>query len=405
MKDKRRKILSAVSLHHACNDASVVALPVLFPILYTKGELIRSYSDIGTIILVGLGVAVFFQLLIGHKVKVRHYRCCLAVDAAVVGIFLILITMARSYLMLVLFFIGIRIGTSIYHPTGIAWISHSFSGNKLDRAMGIQSAFGDIGVLAAFTTTGFLAEHFGWSTPLLVWGAINFAAIFAGLMLSRGTMDDAVEAESRESVSWGETFRSLRVFIIPFLLGGISWGITLGYAPSLLNHKLNLSMTGTGVVLGCWIGAGALSSLSYGRIAARFGRARTVIAGYSLMGFMAAAVGLSGSVPATVAAMMAFGMALFITYPALLSFVGSSVERRNRTAAFSIVSNIQILGNSVFSFIAGFMSDAFGIHTPFLMLAGIVAGVVLYLYLIMRRGALQAAPSHVAAKPRDIVAG
>ena len=108
----KRRILTTVSLHHACNDGSVVALPAIFPILYTKTLLIRRYSDIGTIIMVGLVVAFLFQLLIGHHARTRHYRRFLALDALIVGASLLLLTFSRSHLTLVLFFIGVRIGTS-----------------------------------------------------------------------------------------------------------------------------------------------------------------------------------------------------------------------------------------------------------------------------------------------------
>lgn len=400
----KRRILSAVSLHHACNDGSVVALPSVFPILYTQTALIQRYSDIGTIILVGLVVAFLFQLLIGHHVRTHHYRRFLALDAVIVGFSLLLLTFSKSYVTLILYFIGVRIGTSIYHPVGIAWISHAFAGKRLDRAMGIQSAFGDIGVLASFIMTGFLAERFNWKLPLLMWSVINFIVLFSALTISRGTSDRPAVLK-HERVSWRETFCRLKPFIPLVLFGGISWGITLNYAPSLLNHKLGIPISKTGIILASWMAAGTVSTMFYGRIAEFMGRSRTLVLAYSVIIVSVLLLGISNSTTVTITAFITYGLAIFITYPANLSIVGSIIDAKNRTAAFSLVSNIMIIGNSTFAFLSGFISDAFGIQTPFLVLAGAASIVLAYLSVSLRQGTIPAGAASIELKPEDIVCG
>jgi FSR family fosmidomycin resistance protein-like MFS transporter len=401
----KRRVLSTVVLHHLCNDASVVALPAIFPILYREGLLIRRYSDIGTTILIGLGVAVLFQLIIGHNVKRRHYRCCLALDALTVGISLLLMTLSHNYFMLVIFFVGVRIGTSVYHPVGISWISGTFTGRNLDRAMGIQSAFGDIGVLAAFISTGFLAQYFGWRIPLLLWGIINLAAVGVGLSISRGTSEPARAQTDEGRVSWLETIGRLRAFMPVIILGGMAWGVTLGYAPSLFNHKFGISMSGTGIILSCWMAAGTVSSFLYGKISDLLGRHLTITIAYIIIVITTLTLGLSGSTYLTITAFILYGVALFVTYPAILSFVGSTIDGRNRTAAFSLVATIQILGNSAFAFISGFLSDAYGINTPFLLLCGATLLSVAYITFVLRLKHITAGPAPARSRPKDIVSG
>jgi len=374
-----KKVLITASLFHACNDASVVALPSVFPLLYTEGVLIKKYADIGTILVLGLIVSVIFQFIIGHKVKAKHYRCCLALEALLIGVFLNLMTLSKSFLMLIIFFIGVRIGSSIYHPVGISWISKTFEGSRIDKAMGIQSAFGDIGVLAAFVTTGYLADRFGWKAPLILWGSMNLMAIVAGLVTSRGVEIIPEKEEKHENVSWKETFSDLKPLIPPIILGGIAWGVTLGYAPSLLNHKLKLSMSNTGVILGGWMAMGAIASVTYGKIAELLGRTKTIITAFVLITISAFSIGLVSRTSIIIVSFLTYGISLFITYPALLSFAGSTTRARNRTATFSTVSNLQILGNSSTAYISGFLSDAYGINAPFILLGSASALVVLYI--------------------------
>ena len=379
MNTKEKRILGSVSVFHVFNDASVVALPTIYPILYTQGFLIKRYADIGTMMLIGLAVSIVFHFFVGHWAKGRHYRLLLVLDDLVVGLFLLLTPLAKDYSMLVLLYVGVRIGSSIYHPVGISWVTHTFRGKDFDRAMGTQSAFGDIGVLAAFLGTGYLAQSFGWTNPLYLWGALCIAAALAGLVISRGTGEVGdFDTREEEPVSWRETFHDQRFLILPALLSGLSWGITLAYGPSLLNHKLGASMSLTGIVLGCWIGAGIIASLMYGRVVKRIGRYGAIILGCALTAVSTCIIAFSTSIVLTAILLAFFGWSLFLTFPALLTLVGSVAKPKNRTAAFSLNANVQIFGNASFTFIGGFMSDAWGIQTPFLLLGAVAIVVALY---------------------------
>jgi MFS family permease len=339
---------------------------------------------------------------VGHFAKTRHSRYYLAIDALLVGASLLLMTTATSFWMLVLFFIVMRMGTSIYHPVGVSWISHIFRGEHLDRAMGFQSAFGNIGVLLAFASTGFLAQNYGWRAPLYLWGAINLVAVTVGLYLSRSAYGqdeiDQQKEEEKEPVSWIRAFHGIRSYIPMMILGGLAWGITINYAPSLLNHRLGVPMSATGIIMGCWMAAGTVSAFMYGRISGGLGRARTLVYAYAAIAAVAFVFGLGRSVHLVIGAFAVFGIALFLTYPANLSFIGSSVEPRSRTAGFSLASNIMIIGNSIFSFLSGGLSDRYGINAPFLLLGGMTLLVLAYLLFMVRTGRISADGCKIAKR-------
>jgi FSR family fosmidomycin resistance protein-like MFS transporter len=388
MQAREKRILTAVSIFHAFNDASVVALPTIFPLLYPT--LIKRYADIGTLIVIGLSVSFLLQFVVGHMAKGRHYRTLLAVDNFIVGAFLLLTPLARSYPMLVFFYAGVRLGSSIYHPVGVAWVTHSFKGGKLDRALGIQSGFGDLGVLLAFLGTGYLAQGFGWAVPLLVWGAFDIVAGVAGLWVSRGTTDADGFDGVADQVSWKETIRDQSHLLLPALLGGLGWGITLAYAPNLLNHKLGASMSVTGICLGGWIGAGASAGLLYGRAAELLGRYGTIVWGCIATAAITCFIGFSRNLVATGILLTLFGGSLLLTFPAVLSLIGSATKSKNRTAAFSLNSNIQVGGNAIFTFAAGFMSDAWGINTPFFLVGAM--SLIVAVYVVALRNRFRAVP-------------
>ncbi len=387
---RKKRLLATVSMHHAFNDGSSVTLPAIFPVLYKKQLMIENYSAIGNIILSGMIVAIVAQALAGHYIRPRHSRYYLALDALIVGISLLLMTQATNFGTLVLFYIGMRLGTSIYHPVGISWVSHSFGKASLDRAMGTQSAFGNIGVLLAFTSTGFLAETFGWKMPLYIWGTANLLAVPAGMILSRGTVstDDVVEQKKveKEPASWFLAFRQMGIFVPMTLLGGLAWGIMINYAPSLLNHRLLQPMSRTGLILGCWMSAGTIAALLYGRVTSVLGRCRTVLVSISLISAAGFVIAFGTNLPAVITAFAFLGLALFTTYPATMSFISSNVGERNRTVGFAINANIAIAGNSIFAKISGNLSDNFGIQSPFILLGAVSASMILYMSYIIRSG-------------------
>jgi len=157
-------------------------------------------------------------------------------------------------------------------------------------------------------------------------------------------------------------------------------------------------MSLTGVIMSCWMAAGTLSAFMYGRVSAALGRARTLVYAYIIITVVAVVFGLGRSVPLAIGAFALFGIALFSTYPANLSFIGNSVETRHRTAAFSLASNIMIVGNSVFSYFSGRISDSFGINAPFLLLGGMTVIVLAYLAAMVRAGKISADGCRIARR-------
>jgi fucose permease len=74
------------------------------------------------------------------------------------------------------------------------------------------------------------------------------------------------------------------------------------------------------------------------------------------------------------------GAFLFMIFPALQSFTSISVDHKDQDIAFSLFANVQMLGGAVISLISGFISDLFGINSPFLLLS--IFGVLVLMYYL-----------------------
>jgi len=369
---KERRILISASLFHALNDSATVAVPMVFPILLGKGLMIRNYSQIGLLSNFGLLATFLFQILIVHAARRLDFRTMLGVSFAGIVASLALIPLSTTFAWLFSLYILFRVFDSFYHTIGLAWISRTHPSQGIDFAMGVQSGSGNLGVLAAFIAVGFMAQQTNWQAALLVWAAICFGLGVLSLAIVRRIsfrMDDDVERLG--PASWLRTIRLIRDHIPGFVFGGASWSVTVYFAPSLLNRKFGVPMGGTGLYLALWIGMGTVMTYLFGRLSRAFGRSRIMRLALAAASLSLLGVGLADRTALAVAGLFAFGISLFLIYPALQSCVGNAVSSRNQSQAFSVASNLQILSGALVSLASGLLSDRFGVNSPFLLIGGL----------------------------------
>lgn len=378
----KKKILLSASLFHALTDAASVITPMIFPILYNQQFLITRYSQIGLLSNFGLLMTLAVQFLVVHLSFRHEYRLLMLASGLGICASMALIPLAHTFGALIAFFMLLRIFTSFYHPIIIAWISKTRSGlgQELDEAMGIQSGSGNAGVMLAFLTVGFLAQRWNWKTPLIAWSLFGLFLGALGLLALRGVSSRDEERPSLNTSSWIRSLAGIKNYIPGIFFGGMGWSVTVYYAPSLLNHKFHIPMGQTGLYLALWIGLGTITGYGYGIWSRRFGRKAVFLT--SLVGAVVSlfVIGFAPHKALAVAGLLAFGGFLLMTYPSLHTFVGSTVLPEGQTQAFSWVSNIQLISGALISLVSGFLSDALGIHFPFI-LTGILTLAALLFYI------------------------
>ena len=374
----KNRILLSASLFHALNDATTVVVPMVFPLLYGRGSLITSYSQIGLLSNLGLLTTLLVQFLVVKLSCHIEYKTLLLWSFVGIGISLACLPLASSFLTLLAFFLFMRVVTSVYHPVMIAWISKSQPAQGLDQAMGIQSGSGNIGVLLAFLSVGYLAQKWDWKMPLIAWSVFGLAIGAAGALVIKGVSSRNEIRPSLHFHSWMRVLRRIRHLIPGFIFGGMGWSVTIYYAPSLLNHQFAVPIGQTGLYLSLWIALGTVSGYGYGFLSRRFGRRTVFLTSIGVAALSLAAIGLAPGRTIAVIGLLVFGVFLLMTYPSLHTFTGSSVPHADQTQAFSWVSNIQILSGAVVTLLAGLLSDRFGIRAPFLLSAVLAAACFLF---------------------------
>ncbi len=379
----KKKVLFSASLFHILNDAATVTVPMVFPLLYSQQFIIKNYSQIGILSNLGLLMTFLFQIFVAYFSDKVEYKLMLFLSYTGIGLSLALMTLSSSFASLLFIFLAMRVFTSFYHPIGVAWVSKTHPSQGIDFAMGIQSGSGNLGVCLAFISSGFLAQSLSWKSPLLVWAGAGFFLGTISFLAVRKISSRQDEIAKPDFSSWLATLRNIQMYIPGFIFGGACWGITVYYAPSLLNHRFRVPLGQTGIYLALWIGIGTVMTYLFGYLSRKIGRFRL-----SLLAIIGATVflfllGLSPQIELAVASLIFYGTFLFLIYPGFQSFVGNEVPAKNQAQAFSLVANVQMLTGAMVVLVAGFLSDHFGIHSPFLFLGGI--GFIISIFYLWRK--------------------
>jgi MFS family permease len=379
----KKKILISASLFHTLNDAASVTVPMIFPLLYSQQFIITKYSHIGILSNLGFLVTFFFQLFIANISDRFEYKHMLFFSYAGISVALALMTLPTAFVSFLFMYLTIRVFKSFYHSVGVTWVSRTHPSQRMDFAMGIQSGSGNLGVFIAFISSGFLAQSFGWKIPLLVWAGLCFILGSISFLFVRNVSTRSEEVFKPDFASWIETLKKIRVFIPGFIFGGACWGTTVYYAPSLLNHRFHIPLGQTGLYLALWIGVGTVMTYLFGFLSRKIGRAK--ISRYSFLGstFFIFLLGLAPLKEIALVSLFLFGVFLFLMYPAFQSFIGNEIHIKNQAQAFSLIANVQMLTAAIVVFISGFLSDSFGINSPFILL-GIVGIAISIFYLFQK---------------------
>lgn len=384
--EMKKRILFSASLFHALNDAATVTVPMIFPLLYSQQFIITKYFHIGILSNIGLLTTFLLQIIIANVSHRFEYKHMLCLSIAGISLTLFLITYSSAFISLLFFYLLMRVFTSFYHSIGIAWVSKTHPDRGLDFAMGIQSGSGNLGVLTAFVSAGYLAQAFNWKAPLLVWAACSLLLGTISFLSVRKTSTVSGEILEYNLSSWIRALKTIKVYIPGFVFGGACWGTTVFYAPSLFNHKFQVPMGKTGISLALWIVIGSVMTYFFGYLSLRFGRRKISLAGFIGSTLFLFLLGTAQRLEFAQISLLLFGAFLFLIYPALQSFVGNAIPSKDQALAFSLVANIQMLTGAIIVLLAGFLSDMFGINSPFILLG--VLGCFISIFFLLKRSAL-----------------
>ncbi|MHA1151524.1 MAG: MFS transporter [Alphaproteobacteria bacterium] len=158
-------------------------------------------------------------------------------------------------------FVGLTalgLAAAIYHPVGIAWLVRN--ARARGKTLGINGAFGGLGVAGAGLAAGGLIDLFGWRAAFIIPGVICLVTGLALLACLRsGLIVETPPALRSEAAapSRGAMLRVYGVLLMTMLIMGILFQATQVSVPKVFDLRLR-DIAGEGA-----LGIGAIVALVY----------------------------------------------------------------------------------------------------------------------------------------------
>jgi FSR family fosmidomycin resistance protein-like MFS transporter len=316
----------------------------------------------------------------------------LSLGIFIISLSLILLAEAQGFFSLLFLMFFLRLGSSFFHPIGVGWISRIFKKDKLDWAMGIQSGSADIGAFIAISTTLYISEITSWDYPLYLWAFAGGIVLLLGVNLTRNVKKEFLIVKKiskrqtiKEAISESVIFlKKIKLLVPAFIISGSCWGIVVTYLPLLLDVRTDLSLAAIGFVVSIWIGIGSISSIYYGKICAVFGRKNVIFLSYLTIGITSILLSYFTDIKIIILIMVLLGITVFITFPAIVSFVSEITHETVEGKTFGTIFTLQLGGSTLYLFLGGFLADIFGIWIPF-MLLGVTTLIFSGILLLYRK--------------------
>lgn len=382
-------MLYLVSLNHATNDGSVYLLSSLFPIVLALFNI--SVLQVGIIVALGYLVNILFQPVVGHYSEGRDPGRLLAIGISVITVSVVSFVFATGFLSLLASVILLRLGSSFFHPVGISTVSKSYGGPRLQKSMGFQSAFGNVGVLLVFLTSAPLYLAVGWRATFIVFAVWTLADVVLTLTLLNGRHSAASDNPQTPSSSKPQTKRTIPLFFVvaAFISGG-TYAVILNFANIFLGTKAHLDVSQANLIVSAFIAFASIGAVATGGWT-RFVSTNVLLAFSYLVAScsVGAFTVFSGNAILATITLLVTGFSISATYPltytALSRYLGSVGQQPGRS--FGILSSGQTIGASALGLASGYVSQFLGLEVSFVTVALLaLVGSVSTAFWIKNRG-------------------
>lgn len=269
-------ILFAISFSHLLNDMVQSLMPAIYPIIKTNFHL--NFSQIGLITLVFQMSASILQPLVGLYTDKRSYPYSLPIGMGFTLIGLLCLSMAPSYLMILVSVMLIGIGSSIFHPES-SRVAYLASGGRRGLAQSIfqlggnaGSAFGPLLAAWIIVPSGQRSiSWFGLGTLLAMIILFRVGAWYKKHMLARISARKT-DTEVHTKLPRKTVIFSMFILLVLIFSKFVYLASMSSYYTFYLIGKFHLSVQHSQYFLFMFLAAVAVGTVAGGHLGDKFGR-------------------------------------------------------------------------------------------------------------------------------------
>ncbi|MGH2516576.1 MAG: MFS transporter [Ktedonobacterales bacterium] len=404
--------LTSVSGAHAVIHATVVLMPLVYPIL--RREYGLTYTQIGLLVAIPSFISGFLQLLFGYLGRYIARKTMIGVGNLVVGLGMFLFGLATTFGGFLGWSVVRGIGGSPQHPVGSSMLTDTFGKERHGFALAAHVAGGNLGTLLVPSLGTLLLLRFGWQPTVMLFALPGLVAGTAVLIFAREPASSAAQgmeaakpapgADTRTAhpaAPWWRTFlaplrhRAVLVVIAASIVaaGGRGVGILTTYVPlyftgSASSGGLNLGSNAVAVLFTLLLVGSVAGPLAAGRLSDRTGRRPLLFLSYGFAAVFTMLLPIlgSGHVPlwAMIVEVTLLGLAAYAESPLLQAYLADSAPDNEREGAFGWYFTLAFGVGSIWSAMLGGLIDRAGFTATFFVMAASYLGAALILLLMPR---------------------
>jgi FSR family fosmidomycin resistance protein-like MFS transporter len=270
-------ILFIISFSHFINDLLQAVIPSVYPLFKEKFNL--SFAQIGMITFTYQVTASILQPFVGMHTdkKSKPYSLVVGMSFTLLGLFFISVASSFIYLLVAVSFIGI--GSSIFHPES-SRVAHLASGGKRGLAQSIFQLGGNAGsavgpLLAALIIIPHGQSYIIWFCLIALIGifALYKIAIWYSEHLEIKRVNNTVTKEAvTHHLSKRRVWSSLVILLILIFSKYFYMASITSYYTFFLIDKFHVSIQESQIYLFVFLGSVAAGTLIGGMVGDKFGR-------------------------------------------------------------------------------------------------------------------------------------
>ncbi|MEE8334516.1 MAG: MFS transporter [Alphaproteobacteria bacterium] len=259
------KIISLIGVGHLLSHFYQLALPGLFPLLYSIEGI--GFAELGLLTTALFMTSGFSQPPAGFLVDKVGARPVLIAGMVLISGSVAAFSFAQTFPLMLLLAALMGLGNSVFHPADFSILNGSVSSGRMGRAFGVHGFGGYIGYAAAPVVMYFLGSMIGWREALLAVGLVGLV-VSAVIWSQRSDFRDSGIDRGIKPGSFlsdiDVLLRPQSIFAFFFFaftamgsIGLMSFGPTalmglLGTPAALANSTISAQITGSvcGVLLG-----------------------------------------------------------------------------------------------------------------------------------------------------------
>jgi len=368
--------LVAVSFLHFINDANVLLVPTVLPLIIEEFSL--SYTQVGFLTGMTAFAMMFLQLPLGYLSDIKGRKYLLSFGIFLVGLGALISGLSKTFLQLLAAQLLLGVGGSFYHPLGYSLTSGLYERGERGSALGIQSSMGDLGVLVIFLTNGYLALIGGWRLPLLVFGVL---AIFSSLtpILIREDVQRVDNMSHRLRFKEVISKHVLSLLLMYFLVAA-AYKILYSYLPPILMLK-GLSLTVTNLTIAVATFFGIVGSITVGILIDKFGEGKILSFLSLVLSIFSLILVKVSNIFSIVFVVVVLGFCLYGLYPGLYSILSKKVRKHVLGLTYGFILSAGMSGGFIGTVMAGVAADIFNVEVTLLIFSFLILALFITLLI------------------------